>query len=626
MMQRVSRRGRLVSLAGCLVMCAGIMLGGCSSTPASSPASSTSTAGAGHGGAVAWRHWNAASFEKARAEKRLLLVTVVTEWCHWCHVMDEKTWGDPAIAALIAERFVAIRVDADARPDLAERYADWGWPAIALLTPDARPVTEWKGYQEPRRFESELVAYLRDLDDGRPLERKAVVMPREARPLAAIRDFTRAQLDRFYDPAEGGWGRPQKYPLWAPVGAGLFSGLVHGEEARLREVKTTLDGELNLIDEVDGGMFQYSLKGVWTAPHYEKLAEIQGPAMENLVDGWAALGDERYKVGAIDVARYVRTVLRRSDGAFFANQDADVGTRGEVARVLGLEWYGLGSREERAARGEPFVDRHVYASHNGRVIAGLVKIGMLTGDRALVDDAARAADVILGKHRVGAAFSHDEGTDDDDVLYLMDQVTMGRALLLLAEATGERRYRDAAMATARFVTDTLQDQTTGAFFAHTPVKDDVGVFAERRTPYKANAEAARFLLAVGRLEEDAALIAAGERALVAFANEATVKEEFRAVGEMLLALEEHLVEPLHFSVVGSAADGTIDDATRALLQAAGRVYAPHRLIDVQVPGKKYPDLGKPALYICTSTFCSPPITDPTTVANKAARYLKPAPR
>ncbi len=595
---------------------------GCAGTPTTTTdtrATDTRATPLSHGDAVRWAPWAPSTFARAKAEDRLLIVTVVTEWCHWCHVMDQRTWGDPDIAALVDARFVAIRVDADARPDLAERYLDHGWPAIALLTPDAQPITEWKGYQEARRFESQLLAYLKDKDEGRSLQRTPVLIQREAKPLATIRDFTRAQLDRFYDPDEGGWGRPQKYPLWAAVSAGLFAAVVRGEEPRLKEVTTTLDGELNLIDTVDGGMFQYSLQAVWTAPHYEKLAEIQGPAMENYADAWARTGDVQYRRGAFAIARYVRTVLRRADGAFFANQDADVGTRGDVARVLGVEWYGLPTREARAARGEPFIDRHVYASHNGRLIAGLARLGMLTEDRSLIDDAARATDVILQRHRVGDAFSHDEGAADDDVLHLADQTAMGQALLTLHEATGAARYRAAAVGVATFLIDTLEDKVGGGFFAHTPVKDDVGVFAERRKPYKGNAEAARFLLKVGRLQEDNVVIAAAERALVAFAVERLVKEEFRAVGEMLLALEEHLVEPLRFTVVGD----DDDKATLALLRAAGAVYTPHRIIEVLQPGVKYPDLGAPSLYICTSTFCSPPIQDPAVVAKKATRYLAP---
>ena len=72
---------------------------------------------------IAWRRWEKGAFDDARTQRKLIVVTIATEWCHWCHVMDEDTWSDPAIRALVAERFVAIREDADARPDLAERYA-----------------------------------------------------------------------------------------------------------------------------------------------------------------------------------------------------------------------------------------------------------------------------------------------------------------------------------------------------------------------------------------------------------------------------------------------------------------------------------------------------------------------
>jgi uncharacterized protein YyaL (SSP411 family) len=139
-----------------------------------------------------------------------------------------------------------------------------------------------------------------------------------------------------------------------------------------------------------------------------------------------------------------------------------------------------------------------------------------------------------------------------------------------------------------------------------------------RMPMRGNAEAARLLMKVGRLEEDQALAEKGERALRHFADAAIVKEEGRIVGEYLLAVEEALHEPLHFAIVTAQAD----DASRALLRAALRVYAPHRLVEVTPPGK-YPDLGRPALYICGASFCSPPITDPAAVANKAQPFLKP---
>ena len=99
-----------------------------------------------------WRGWEPAVFAAAKSERKIILVDVIASWCHWCHVMDEETYADPEVAALLAEHFVAIRVDSDARPDVAERYADWGWPATAFLTSDARPVLELRGYQDPREF------------------------------------------------------------------------------------------------------------------------------------------------------------------------------------------------------------------------------------------------------------------------------------------------------------------------------------------------------------------------------------------------------------------------------------------------------------------------------------------
>lgn len=559
--------------------------------------------------------WEKATFDLAAAEHRLLLVTVVTQWCHWCHVMDEKTWGDPAIKALMASRFVVVRVDADARPDLAERYADWGWPALALLTPDAQPVTQWRGYQEARRFEGELLAYVKDFDAGRPLAVSAAVVDDTPAPLAQIRDFTRAQLDSYYDVEQGGWGKPQKYPLWAPVAHALFVGALDGDSVALGRARQTLDGELHLIDPVDGGMYQYSLEGLWTAPHYEKLAEVNGVALENLADAWAATGDERYLQGARLIADYLLSMLRREDGAFFANQDADLGTRGEHERVAGKAYYALGAADRRKL-GSPFIDRHVYASHNGRLIAGLARLGAVTGDQKFTEAAVRAVDVVLGRHKVGDGFRHEEG-GDGVVVHLADQVAMGHALLAVNEVTGSVRFRQEAAKTARFLVAQLQDVDNGGFYAQSASADDVGVFAARRKPFKQNAEAARFISQVARLEQDDALVTVAERALAAFANESLITSQYRGVGEMLLALEEQLREPLRFSIVGHA-----DAATAALHAAALKVWSPHRLIDRQEPGQKYPDLGKPALYICGSTFCSAPITDPSTVASKAARYLK----
>src|SRR6478609_8198193 len=85
---------------------------------------------------VAWLPWGGAAFARARAEQKPVLLSISATWCHSCHEMDRTSYADPFIATLINERFVPIRVDADDRPDISERYNLGGWPTTAFLTPD----------------------------------------------------------------------------------------------------------------------------------------------------------------------------------------------------------------------------------------------------------------------------------------------------------------------------------------------------------------------------------------------------------------------------------------------------------------------------------------------------------
>jgi uncharacterized protein len=574
---------------------------------------------------IDWQPFAPETFARAKQQNRLILLTLVTTWCHYCHVMDKRTWADPAVSALVSERFIAIRVDADSRPDLAERYAAWGWPATALLSPDAEAITHWKGSQNPRKFETALASYVADLDAGRPFAPPVLALAEgPPPPLAVVRDRVQAQLDRYWDDEQGGWGAPQKYPRWGPITAGLlrstgFDQRKGDEVARARVTKTLL-GTLQLIDAVDGGVFQYSLQGVWDRPHYEKLAVVNGTVLENLTDAWLMTGDERFLQGANDIRRYLQGHLQRTDGGYFANQDADVGTRGEHPFLLGDVYYTL-PREQRAQKGAPFIDRHVYAAHNGRVLAGIVRLAVATGDQALLGDARRTADVLLKNHQLeSGAFVHaeDEKTDDMNsppLVHLLDQVAVGRALLLLFEATGEEQWLAAAKRTATFLQAELSD-TDGAFFAHTvdPTTPTAGVFAARRKPLHQNAEAARFLRLLGSMTGDDALIAAAGQTLQAVATPKAIKAEGWAVGELLTALHEQLQEPLRFAIVART------EAEAAPWRAAIlATWAPHRVVEVTPPGKKYPDLGEPAVFVCGLSFCSPPITTTAKLKAEVAR-------
>src|SRR5688500_835185 len=85
---------------------------------------------------VAWQPWTRAVFARARTERKPVLLSISATWCGTCQEMDRTSYADPFVATLINERFVPIRVDADERPDISERYSLGGWPTTAFLTPD----------------------------------------------------------------------------------------------------------------------------------------------------------------------------------------------------------------------------------------------------------------------------------------------------------------------------------------------------------------------------------------------------------------------------------------------------------------------------------------------------------
>src|SRR5207253_2803206 len=96
---------------------------------------------------IYWHEWGEEAFATARRENKPILLDIGAVWCHWCHVMDRESYDDPEIAQLVNERFVAVKVDRDERPDIDSRYqvavssisGQGGWPLTAFLTPDGKP-------------------------------------------------------------------------------------------------------------------------------------------------------------------------------------------------------------------------------------------------------------------------------------------------------------------------------------------------------------------------------------------------------------------------------------------------------------------------------------------------------
>lgn len=487
-----------------------------------------------------WAPWSPESFARAKQEGRYVLLDGAAAWCHWCHVMDETTYLDPEVGRLLRDRFVAIRFDVDEHPDLAERYGDWGWPATILLTPDAREIGKYRGYLPP----GDLLELLRGIDqaaaalDAAPARPRPEDQPAPLEALGWIAARVGLDMDRYYDPEKGGWGR-QKVAIGANV---LFElrRAAHGDKAALERARFTLEQQRALIDPVWGGVYQYSVGGGWDDPHFEKLMPFQAYNIEAYARGHAATGDPALLADARKIAAYLDAFLSNPEGAFLVSQDADVGAHDRRERFVdGHVYYRLGDAERRAL-GIPRVDASVYGHENGLAIAALCTLFEVSRDPAPLSRARRAADLLLRTHVAPDGAVRRPGLEGStrQVRFLADSAALGHGLARLAEVSGEAGYREAAVRIAAAMDRDLGDPERGAWLASTPDPAAAGVFARRERPVAHNVLAARLHGALYRLTGDEAHRERGRRGLAGLATPAALAGQGRMVGELLLALDE----------------------------------------------------------------------------------------
>lgn len=579
---------------------------------------STATPARDLGTAPDFREWTPEAFAEARASGKLLLISVQASWCHWCHVMNRETFADPRVLAVLADRYVVIRVEADARPDVAERYAAFGWPATAILTPDAQPVLALRGYRPPDVFTRILTAAADDVAAGRLGEAQQLdTSASSLQPdLDAALAFTRAQLDDLYEPRLGGWGRLQRYPFAAPLEHAFSRATVDGDAAWLPRALITADSYAQLLDPVFGGMYQYSTRGDWQHPHFEKLAAIQAGAIHSFVSAYGATHDPRWLEHARSVATYVRGFLESPDGGFYASQDADVPTTRGV--LPGAEYYALGDAQRRAL-GLPRTDTTVYAATTGLLIDAFARLAEVDPEGPWLASASAAANRMEVTHRRGEAFVHASHEPESALLHLADQAYMARGLATLGEVTGDARWFALSDSTVQFVERELRDAEHGGFFAHSVDPSAVGVFAERQKPLELNAVLAELMLELAQRSGDDAR---RERALAALrdvAQPAAIAREGRKVGALLLALERARSGYFLLSVVGESGD----PAMQALHRAALQLQRPDRLVELGTPGaSRYPYPGEAAVYLCSRDACSLPFTDAEALARGVGAFAR----
>ena len=300
---------------------------------------------------INWHEWGEEAFATAKRENKPILLDIGAVWCHWCHVMDRESYDDPEIAQLVNERFVAVKVDRDERPDIDSRYqvavssisGQGGWPLTAFLTPDGKPF--YGGTYFPPNdhygrpsFKRVLLAISDayhekngDVTEQAKLVESAISQAESFAGRSG--EFSPKVVDqivesglKMFDARNGGFGSAPKFPHPAALDL-LMDQYVRTGDPKLRDaVVISLEkmAQGGVYDQLAGGFHRYSVDERWIVPHFEKMCYDNSELLKNYVHAYQVTGSEFFAEIARDIIRWMDEWLSdREHGGFYASQDAD---------------------------------------------------------------------------------------------------------------------------------------------------------------------------------------------------------------------------------------------------------------------------------------------------------------
>jgi uncharacterized protein YyaL (SSP411 family) len=531
-----------------------------------------------------WSEWSEATFARAAAEKKFVIVSLQSWWCPWCHTMNRETWADPDVRAALRDHFIPVYVDQDSRPDISQRYERWGWPATIIFGPDGREIVKLRGFYSPKFF----IPVLKEtVKDPSPVDYGKLGGPERERTLSTgLTDAARADIVSFmgkaYDQANGGWGKSKLVD--GPTLGWFLDRTKAGDEEATARLKHTLTAMIALIDKASGGISQVTLKPDWSRPSLEFPMFAQEAGLSAYSRASVLLGDPAYRAAADDIYRFLKDKLAGPDGGFHAS--------------MGM------------AEGQPGVDKRQYARETGQAIQGLAAYYDATGTKEALTLAIAGADWALRERPLkGGGFRH--SAQDAAGPYLADSVEMGAALLALHRSTGDRKWLQAAGAAGDFIAATFIDPKTGGFFVSaSPEARHLPKPIKQRED---NVSATRFFTLLAFYSGNSRYREIGVAGMGYLASPA-ILDAAAFLPDVLLAEEELSNEPVHVTVVGPK-----DDPRSAALYAAALAYPlaykraewwdkrEGKLTNADVDYPDFPD--GPAAFACTRNFCSLPVTD-----------------
>jgi len=320
---------------------------------------------------VDWYPWGPEALERSRAEDKPILLSIGYSACHWCHVMEHESFENEAIAQIMNDNFVCIKVDREERPDLDSIYMNavqmmtghGGWPMTMFLTPELKPFYGGTYYPpEDSRGMAGFPRVLNAIADSYKNRRPEIQASADAitaelkkgdRFVASNEMLTTEVLNSAFsalagsfDAKHGGFGGAPKFPPSMTLMFLLRHHKRTNSEQALSMVETTLQKMAGggMYDHLGGGFARYSVDAHGLVPHFEKMLYDNALLTRIYLYAYQQTKNPLYRRIAEETLEYIIRDMTDRGGGFYSSEDADsegeegkfyVWTRAEVLSILG---------------------------------------------------------------------------------------------------------------------------------------------------------------------------------------------------------------------------------------------------------------------------------------------------
>ena len=302
---------------------------------------------------VDWYPWNDEAIQLSRDTQKPIFLSIGYSACHWCHVMEHESFESAAIAQLLNDNFVCIKVDREERPDLDQIYMHavmmmnggrGGWPMSVFLTPKLQPFfggTYWPPHRKMGMpgFDEVIAAVLDAWNNRRDdaIHHAQQVTDRieqvgssaqtdESVPLTeALLLNVPGQLEQAFDATYGGFGAAPKFPHSMELQVLLRVDHRQSSTAARQMVTVSLDRMAagGIYDHLGGGFARYSVDARWLVPHFEKMLYDNALLASAYLDSHLATGNQAHARIVRETLDYLLRDMTDEAGGFYSTEDAD---------------------------------------------------------------------------------------------------------------------------------------------------------------------------------------------------------------------------------------------------------------------------------------------------------------